>query len=74
MFCMFSSKNSFLIFIQGGIYLFELADWYILTYALLFGSSLEAFMVCWIYGLYFFCAVTKTSLIGLTNMKTTLLY
>ncbi|KAL4240385.1 hypothetical protein ACF0H5_001175 [Mactra antiquata] len=34
----------------GGIYLFELADWYILTYALLFGSALESFMVCWIYG------------------------
>jgi hypothetical protein len=36
--------------LQGGIYLFQLSDWYISAYALLFGSALESIMVCWIYG------------------------
>jgi len=35
---------------QGGIYLFQLSDWYISAFALLFGSALECVMVCWIYG------------------------
>ncbi|XP_060593231.1 sodium- and chloride-dependent glycine transporter 2-like, partial [Ruditapes philippinarum] len=35
---------------SGGIYLFQLSDWYISAYALLFGSALESIMVCWIYG------------------------
>ncbi|KAL4240391.1 hypothetical protein ACF0H5_001181 [Mactra antiquata] len=35
---------------NGGIYLFQLSDWYISSFALLFGSALECIMVCWIYG------------------------
>ncbi|XP_053393529.1 sodium- and chloride-dependent glycine transporter 1-like [Mercenaria mercenaria] len=35
---------------SGGIYLFQLSDWYISAYALLFGSALESIMVCWVYG------------------------
>lgn len=35
---------------NGGIYLFQLGDWYMSSFALLLGSSLEGLMVCWIYG------------------------
>nr|WLN44345.1 AAT6 [Sinonovacula rivularis] len=35
---------------NGGIYLFQLADWYMAAFALLFGSALEGIVVCWIYG------------------------
>ncbi|KAL4233247.1 Sodium-dependent serotonin transporter [Mactra antiquata] len=35
---------------NGGIYLFELADWYLSSFALLTGSFLECVAVCWIYG------------------------
>ncbi|XP_060592408.1 sodium- and chloride-dependent betaine transporter-like [Ruditapes philippinarum] len=35
---------------NGGIFLFQLSDWYISAFALLFGSALECIMVTWIYG------------------------
>ena len=35
---------------QGGIYLFQLVDWYTSAFALLLGSALEGIIVCWIYG------------------------
>lgn len=35
---------------NGGIYLFQLSDWYMSAFALLFGSALESTMVAWIYG------------------------
>ncbi|XP_052817533.1 sodium- and chloride-dependent glycine transporter 1-like isoform X2 [Mya arenaria] len=35
---------------SGGIYLFQLGDWYISAFALLFGSALEGMIICWIYG------------------------
>ena len=38
--------------LQGGIYIFQLADWYFASFALLVGSALEAIGICWCYGLY----------------------
>ena len=35
---------------QGGIYIFQLADWYFSAFALLVGSFLECLSICWIYG------------------------
>lgn len=35
---------------EGGIYLFQLVDWYSSAFALLLGSALEGIIVCWIYG------------------------
>lgn len=35
---------------NGGIYIFQLADWYFASFALLVGSALEAIGVCWFYG------------------------
>ena len=45
--------NAFLLLsFQGGIYLFQLIDWYSSAFALLLGSALEGIVVCWIYGKY----------------------
>ncbi|KAL4232818.1 hypothetical protein ACF0H5_007504 [Mactra antiquata] len=35
---------------NGGIYLFQLGDWYFSAFALLIGSLLECIALCWIYG------------------------
>ncbi|XP_060576124.1 sodium- and chloride-dependent glycine transporter 2-like [Ruditapes philippinarum] len=35
---------------NGGIYLFQLADWYFSSFALLIGSLFECVSICWIYG------------------------
>ncbi|KAL4240257.1 Sodium- and chloride-dependent taurine transporter [Mactra antiquata] len=35
---------------QGGIYLFQLADWYVCAFALLAAGFLESVMIGWIYG------------------------
>ncbi|KAL4240256.1 hypothetical protein ACF0H5_001050 [Mactra antiquata] len=35
---------------QGGIYLFQLADWYTCSFALMAGGVLECTMLSWIYG------------------------
>ncbi|WAR17739.1 SC6A5-like protein, partial [Mya arenaria] len=35
---------------NGGIYAFQLADWYFPAFALLVGSFLEIVAVCWVYG------------------------
>jgi len=36
--------------IQGGIYLFQLADWYVSAFGLFFVLAMETIMVSWIYG------------------------
>ena len=49
--------NAFLLLpFQGGIYLFQLIDWYSSAFALLLGSALEGIVVCWIYGKYIVAA------------------
>ncbi|XP_060602288.1 sodium- and chloride-dependent betaine transporter-like isoform X2 [Ruditapes philippinarum] len=35
---------------NGGIYLFQLADWYFSFFALLFGALFECISICWVYG------------------------
>ncbi|XP_045165019.2 sodium- and chloride-dependent betaine transporter-like [Mercenaria mercenaria] len=35
---------------NGGIYIFQLADWYFASFALLIGSLFECIAICWIYG------------------------
>ncbi|XP_045166607.2 sodium- and chloride-dependent betaine transporter-like isoform X2 [Mercenaria mercenaria] len=35
---------------NGGIYIFQLADWYFSSFALLIGSLFECISICWIYG------------------------
>ncbi|XP_060075943.1 sodium- and chloride-dependent GABA transporter 1-like [Ylistrum balloti] len=35
---------------QGGVFLFQLADWYIYTFAPMFFTSIECITVAWVYG------------------------
>jgi hypothetical protein len=46
----------FMFIFQGGIYLFQLADWYFSFFALLFGALFECISICWVYGkpLYYY--------------------
>lgn len=36
--------------LNGGIYIFQLSDWYFASFSLLVGSALEAIGICWFYG------------------------
>ena len=44
------SDKIILFQIQGGIYVFQLLDWYSATFSLMVISLLECVVVTWIYG------------------------
>jgi len=45
-----------MIFIQGGIYYFQIMDWYSSTFSLMVLSLTECFVISWIYGITPFTA------------------
>ena len=40
------------IILQGGIYLYQLVDWYFAAFCVVVISFLECFLVSWVYGKY----------------------
>ena len=54
-------------YLQGGIYIFQLADWYFASFALLVGSFLETIGICWFYGMQ--NPITKTRLYSFDTLK-----
>ena len=59
---------TYLVLFQGGIYLFQLADWYSSAFALLVGAGLEVTSISLIYGMFllFIHRYLVTWLTGLT--------
>ena len=40
------------VILQGGIYLYQLVDWYFAAFCVVVISFLECFLVSWVYGKY----------------------
>jgi len=46
---LYKEMNFFCLF-QGGIYLYQLVDWYFAAFCVLIISFLECFLIAWVYG------------------------
>ena len=40
---------------QGGIYVWQICDWYMTAFCFMLGAALEVIMVAWIYGIKTTC-------------------